>query len=319
MDLQQLKVFREAARAGGFTRASEALHLSQSTISLHIKRMEEELGSPLFLRTKRRVFLNEAGQLLLEHVDRIFQEVKNAEMAVQELNRLDRGTIRLGSGATTVTYLLPKILGAYQKHYPQIELIVVTGSSEYLAQALHQQKLDLAVVMEPVLPTLAIEILPILKEELVFVVSTSHPLASKERLSPEDIRGVPFISFLRGSAMQNQLDQHFSRIGFRPRIVMEMENIEAIKALVRAGLGIAVLPVCSVAGSQGATLRAMRIRKFRMVRDLALALPKSPVLPRAILRFANRLTKGLAGKTLSEIRAERAERASTCPSTTFRS
>src|ERR1700679_462074 len=99
MDLQQLRVFREAAKAGGFTRASESLHLSQSTISLHIKRLEEELGSPLFLRTKKRVYLNEAGQLLLQYVERIFQEVKNAQMAVQELNQLQRGTIRLGSGA----------------------------------------------------------------------------------------------------------------------------------------------------------------------------------------------------------------------------
>jgi DNA-binding transcriptional LysR family regulator len=88
--------------------------------------------------------------------------------------------------------------------------------------------------------------------------------------------------------------------------VMEMENIESIKALVRAGLGIAVLPACSVAGSQGSMLRAMRIDNYRMERNLALALPKSPVLPRAIQRFASRITKGLAGKTVSEIRAEHA-------------
>jgi DNA-binding transcriptional LysR family regulator len=308
MDLQQLRVFREAAKAGGFTRASESLHLSQSTISLHIKRLEEELGSPLFLRTKKRVYLNEAGQLLLQYVERIFQEVKNAQMAVQELNQLQRGTIRLGSGATTVTYLLPKILGAYQRRYPHIELVVVTGSTETLAQALHQQSLDLAVVMEPVSPTLAIEILPILQEELVLVVGSNHPLAAKELLNPEDIRDVAFISFLQGSAMQDQVDYHFNRIGVQPRIVMEMENIESIKALVRAGLGIAVLPVCSVVGSQGATLRALRIHKFRMDRNLALALPKSPMLPLAIQRFANRITKGLSGKTVSEIRAELAAR-----------
>jgi DNA-binding transcriptional LysR family regulator len=308
MDFQQLRVFREAAKAGGFTRASEVLHLSQSTISLHIKRLEEELGSPLFLRTKKRVYLNEAGQLMLQYAERIFQEIKNAEMAVQELNQLERGTIRLGSGATTVTYLLPRILGAYQRRYPQIELIVVTGSSESLAQAVHQQTLDLAVVMQPVLPSLAIEILPILKEELVFVLSTAHPLAAKEWLAPGDIGDVPFIAFLQGSAMQSQLDQHFSRIGIKPRIVMEMENIESIKALVRAGLGIAVLPACSVAGSQGSMLRASRVRGFRMERDLALALPKSHMLPRAIQRFASRITKGLAGKTVSEIRAELAER-----------
>ncbi|MGA8111777.1 MAG: LysR family transcriptional regulator [Acidobacteriaceae bacterium] len=304
MDFQQLRVFRAAARAGGFTRASETLHLSQSTISLHIKRLEEELGSPLFLRNKRRVYLNEAGRLLLQYADRVFQELKNAEMAVQELNELDRGTIRLGSGATTVTYLLPKILDAHQRRYPEIELVVVTGSSEFLAQSVHQQTLDLAVVMLPVVPTLAIEILPIVREELVFVISSSHPLGAREWLDPRDVGGVPFISFLQGSTMQNHLDKQFNSVGIQPRIAMELENIEAIKALVRSGLGMAVLPACSVAGSQGALLRTLRVRRFRMERDLALALPRSPILPRAIGRFASRITKGLAGKTVAELRGE---------------
>ena len=308
MDLQQLRVFREAARSGGFTRASEELHLSQSTISLHIKRLEEELGTPLFLRTKKRVYLNEAGQVLLQYVDRIFQEIKNAGMAVQELNELERGTIRLGSGATTVTYLLPKILAAYQKKYPQIELIVVTGSSEQLAQAVHQQTLDLAVVMPPVLPSLAVEILPILREELVFVVSSNHPLAEKRTVSPADIAGVPFISFLQGSAMQAQLEHHFAETRVKPRTIMEMENIEAIKALVRAGLGAAVLPMCSVAGAQGTSLKPLRLHNYRMERDLALALPRSSFLPRAIQKFATGLTRGIAGKTVTQIRAELAQR-----------
>lgn len=308
MDLQQLRVFREAARSGGFTRASEELRLSQSTISLHIKRLEEELGTLLFLRTKKRVYLNEAGRLLLEHVDRIFQEIKNAEMAVQELTHLERGTIRLGSGATTVTYLLPRILGSYQRKYPHIELIVVTGSSEQLAQAVHQQTLDLAVVMPPVLPSLGVEVLPILREELVFVISSNHPLAAKQTISPEDVADVPFISFLQGSAMQAELERHFAHTGVKPRTVMEMENIEAIKALVRAGLGAAVLPICSVSRSHGTMLTPLRLRNYRMERTLALALPQSNFLPRAIQKFATRLTRGLAGKTVTEIRAELAPR-----------
>jgi DNA-binding transcriptional LysR family regulator len=308
MDLQQLRVFREAARTGGFTRASEELHLSQSTISLHMKRLEEELGTPLFLRTRRRVYLNEAGQILLEYVERIFQEMKNADMAVRELGRMERGTIRLGSGATTVTYRLPRILAAYQRKYPHIELIVTTDSSENLAYAVHQQKLDLAVVMPPVQPSCALEILPLLHEELVYVIGSGHPLAAKDTIEPQEICEVPFIAYLQGSAMQAELDRHFAAMQVTPRITMEMENIEAIKALVRAGLGAGVLPYCSVAGTQGGTLRALRIRRFPMNRELALALPKAAVLPRSIHNFATRLAKGLTGKTVSEIRAEVAAR-----------
>lgn len=304
MDLQQLKVFREAARAGGFTRASESLHLSQSTISLHIKHLEEELGCPLFLRARKRVHLSEAGHVLLDSVDRIFQEIRNAETAVQELNRLERGTVRFGSGATTLTYLLPKVLGAYQRRFPGIELVVVTGSSEALAQQVHQQSLDLAVVMPPVLPTLAVEIVPFLTEELVFVANSAHPLAARESVDLKELAEIPFISFLQGSAMQNQLDDRFNRFGFKPRITMELENIESIKALVRAGLGIAVLPLCSVTGPNGNLLRPLSMRRFRMSRNLALALPRSRVLPRSVLQLASRITKALSGKIVTEIRNE---------------
>lgn len=242
--------------------------------------------------------------MLLEYVERIFREIKNAEMAVRELGRMERGTIRLGSGATTVTYRLPKILAAYQRKYPQIELIVTTDSSENLAYAVHQQKLDLAVVMQPMPPSYSIEILPILHEELVYIVSSNHPLAAKDTIEPQQICEIPFISYLQGSAMQAELEKHFSAMGVSPRITMEMENIEAIKSLVRAGLGAGVLPYCSVAGTQGAMLRALRIRGFPMQRELALALPRAPLLPRSIQTFANRLAKGLAGKSILQLRDE---------------
>lgn len=305
MDFHQLKVFREAARAGSFTRSSERLHLSQSTISLHIKKLEEEFGVPLFLRTKRRVQLSEAGKRLLPYVDRIFQEIKNADMAVKDLGEMECGAIRLGSGGTTVTYVLPKVLRAFQSRYPQIELIVTTGSTEELARAVHQQTLDLAIVMQPVQSSLAVEILPVLREELVYAIGSGHKIATKSALDPEDILEAPMISFLRGSAMQIVVDQYFRAMGVVPRITMEMENTEAIKALVRAGLGAAILPLCCVAGSQKSEIRVLRIRNFPIERNLALALPKVNILPRAIEKFATHLTRALSSKTVAEIRANR--------------
>jgi len=299
MDFQQLRVFRSAAKLGGFTRASEELHLSQSTVSLHIKQLEEELGTELFLRTGKRVYLNEAGKTLLQYSDRIFSEIKNAEMAVQQLSTLQRGTVRLGVGATTLIYLMPKLLAAYQRKYPEIELVVTTGLSETLAQAVHAQTVDLAIVMLPVSPNLSIEVLPILNEELVCVLNTHHPLAQKEILSPKDLDGTRFIGFLQESSIQVQLDRYLATMNAKPHITMELENIEAIKALVRGGLGMAVLPQSSVAGSNGAMLRIRRIRGFPMERQLGLALPKSQTLPLAIQKLAARIVKGISGKSIS--------------------
>ena len=100
MDLQQLRVFRAVAESSGFTRASEQLGLSQSTVSQHIKQLEDELGSSLFLRAGKKIYISEAGKLLVTYADRIFKELKNAEMSVRELSAMKRGTIKLGTGAT---------------------------------------------------------------------------------------------------------------------------------------------------------------------------------------------------------------------------
>ena len=108
MDFQQLRVFRTAANSASFTRASEVLDLSQSTVSQHIKQLEGELGCSLFIRAGKKVYLSEAGKMLKVYADRIFTEVKNAELSVRELTEIKRGTVRLGVGASTLTYRLPK-------------------------------------------------------------------------------------------------------------------------------------------------------------------------------------------------------------------
>jgi DNA-binding transcriptional LysR family regulator len=158
--------------------------------------------------------------------------------------------------------------------------------------------------MQPVQPSLALEVLPVLREELVYVVGSGHQLAKKSVVDPKEIDRTPFISFLRGSAMQILVERHFSAMGVVPRITMEMENTEVIKALVRAGLGAAILPLCCVAGAQGAVYRVLRIRNCRIERNLALAMPRISAVPRAIERFSNQLARALSGKTIAQIRDE---------------
>jgi DNA-binding transcriptional LysR family regulator len=303
MDIQQLRVFRAAAKSGGFTRASEQLHLSQSAVSLHIKQLERGLGTELFLRVGKRVYLNQSGRTLLEYVERIFHEMRNAEMAVSQVNNLERGIVRLGVGATTLTYLMPRILSGYIRKYPKVELIVTTGLSENLAHGVHAQSIDLAIVMEPLPTNLSIEILPILQEELVCVLNSQNPLATKEALLPKDLDGIRLIGFLRDSAMRTLVDRYFADMKSQPNLTMELENIEAIKALVRSGLGIAVLPESSVRGSQGTKLKALRVKGFPMSRQLGLALPKTPTIPLATLKLAARIARDIAGKTLTDLRA----------------
>ena len=295
MDLHQLRVFHAAVTSGGFTRAGEDLHLSQSTVSQHIKLLEQELGCPLFLRVGKRVQVTEAGQVLLPYAERIFRDLKNAEMAVREMNALQRGTVRLGVGPTTLTYRLPEVLADYKRRFPEIELIVLAGTTEFLLQALRAQRLDLAVVMAAAGPQPGLTMKPLGREEVVFVISKDHPLARRRTIEAEDLSPLRFILYEKNTVMQNFVDRYFEALDVKPKIIMEVENNEAIKSLVRAGLGCSLLPLCAVENEPAdGALHILRVKGRPLIRQLRLASAGAEVFPKAIAELAQTITEALS-------------------------
>jgi len=294
MDLHQLRVFHAAVTTGGFTRAGEDLHLSQSTVSQHIKLLEDELGCPLFLRVGKRVQVTEAGKVLLPYAERIFRDLKNAEMAVREMNALRRGTVRLGVGPTTLTYRLPPVLADYKRRFPEIELIILAGTTEFLLQALRAQRLDLAVVMAAAGPQPGLTLTPLGREEVVFVVSRDHPLARRRTVEPADLAPLRFILYGKNTVMQKFVEHYFELLGIRPNIIMEVENNEAIKSLVRAGLGCSLLPLCAVEQEPPESqLHILRVKGRPLIRQLRLASAGAEVFPKAIAELAQTITAAL--------------------------
>jgi LysR family transcriptional activator of glutamate synthase operon len=293
MDLHQLRVFRAAAQAGGFTRAGQQLLISQSTVSQHIKDLEAELGCPLFLRVGKRVMVTEAGRVLLLHAEGIFQHMENAEIAVREMTALKRGTVRLGAGATTLIYRLPRVLREYKRRFPEIELIITTGTSESLLAGLRSHRLDLAVVVSPAAEA-GLEVSSLGREELVVILNRRHPLARRSRLTPRDLATLPFILYEKETAMQSVVEEFFRSLGISPRIIMEIENSEVNKSLVGAGLGASIVPLCSVAKpSESARLKVMRVRGQTCTRELGLVTLDAAIHPRAIRELAASISAGL--------------------------
>ncbi|HWB85316.1 MAG TPA: LysR family transcriptional regulator [Bryobacteraceae bacterium] len=296
MDLHQLRVFQAAVKTGGFTRASEHLCLSQSTVSQHIKQLEQELGCPLFLRAGKRVMVSEAGSLLLQHADKILRDLNNAEMSVRELGATQRGTVRLGAGATTLTYRLPQVLASYNRRFPEIELVVLSGTTEFLLNAVRTQSVDLAVVMSQEKQP-GVTLTPLGPEELTVVVNGEHPLARKRLLQPQDLTGLRFILYEKRTAMQALIDNFFKELQIEPRVIMEMENIEVIKSLVRSGLGASILPVCAVDGPpRDSQLRTLRVKGARLTRQLSLAAIESGILPGSICELRSALLSHLGAE-----------------------
>lgn len=299
MDFHQLKVFHSAVRSGSFTNASRELHLSQSTVSQHIKQLEEKLGCQLFMRVGKRVLLTEAGEMLRDHCEKIFQDVKNAEMSIRELAGMQKGKVRFGTGATTLIYQLPPVLENYQARYPNIELIVVSEITDIIVRDIQAQRLDLGLVMLPVEGAdLQIELL--CEEEVKVAIPIRHPLARKQVLSVRDLRELKFILYERKTVMRGLIDNFFAELGVTPRIAMLMENIEAIKSLVGAGLGASLLPVHAV-GNEAADkkVRLMRVEKRRLKRRLALITLKSSYIPNAVRELSRLIIEELGKKTES--------------------
>jgi DNA-binding transcriptional LysR family regulator len=298
MDLHQLRVFHAAVKSGGFTRAGDELHLSQSTVSQHIKLMEEELGGPLFLRVGKRVLVTEAGSVLLQHTERILRDIKNAEMAIREINSLRRGTVRLGVGPTTLIYRLPHVLRDYKRRFPDIDLIVLAGSTEFLLEALRTHHLDLAIVMKTA-PQPGLTTTPLGSEELVLVLNHEHPLARQRTVDPSDLVGLRFILYEKNTAMQDLIDRFFESLGITPRIDMEVENNEAIKSLVRVGLGASILPLCAVAKEPPESpLRILRVKGKPLMRELRLASAGAEILPNAIRELSSALKTSLCRRPI---------------------
>jgi len=293
MDLQQLRVFHAAVKAGGFTRAADELHLSQSTVSQHIKLLEDEVGCPLFLRVGKRVQVTEAGKVLLPYAERIFCDLRNAEMALREMNALRRGTVRLGVGPTTLIYRLPPVLSDYKRRFPDIELCVLAGTTEFLLQELRSQHIDLAIVMRTG-PLAGLSATPLGCEELVIVINNDHPFARRRFIEPSELAALRLILYGKQTAMQNLVDRYFDALRITPNIAMEVENNEAIKSLVRAGLGASILPLCALANEPpDGALRILRVKRKPLMRHLQLVSAAADVFPKAIAELAGAITSAL--------------------------
>lgn len=293
MDLHQLRIFHATVVHQGFTRASQELRLSQSTISLHIKQLESTLGCALFSRIGKRVLLTDAGRLLFEHCEHIFQAVSNAEHAIKELNGMQRGRVRFGTGATTLIYQLPPALEAYRARFPQIELVIVSDTTDVLVRDLKAARLDLALVMES-LDDHELNYQQLCQEEVRIALPSSHPLANKQALSVRELAELKFVLYEQKTVMRKLIDDYFASLGVSPQITMVMENIEAIKSVVGTGLGASVLPVHSVGqDAVDKKVRLIPVAKRPLRRQLGLVTLKSAYVPSAVQALAQLITEKL--------------------------
>jgi DNA-binding transcriptional LysR family regulator len=282
MDLRQLEIIRAIADTGSFTAAGEKLHVSQSAISRQIILLEEELGEPVFHRIGRRIRITPAGESLLQLSHRVFQDLHETVSGISDKRESLRGTMRLVGGMTVCLYVFPALLAEVRRIHPNLDLKITVGSAERSIAMLRAGAGDLGMITLPVEATDLIAV-PVLEEELLLITYPSHPLAKKKSIAPADLDKQAFVLFETGSITRRLVEAFFTREGIHPEIIMETENVEIIKAMVRHGLGISIIPwQAAAADVRAGHLFCSRIAGHSLVRQTGWLYPKMSRLPRTV-------------------------------------
>jgi LysR family hydrogen peroxide-inducible transcriptional activator len=276
METHQLRYFLAVAQTGLFTQAAKQCNVSQPSLSVQIAKLEEELGGPLFERTRKGGRLTARGEAFLPRAKKILEEMESAREDAKALSGLSMGKVGLGCMPTTGAHLLPPILTAFRKSHPKIEVQLKEESSPDLTRDLEQGEIELAIMDEAGL-RLGLDHETVLTEELLLALPQSHPLAGKKTLSLKQVAQEPFILMKSGHGFRQITLDLYRQEGLEPKVVFESGGIETVQALVAAGLGISLVPRMV---ARFPKVSYAGIARLKAVRTLALAWrKKAPLSP----------------------------------------
>jgi DNA-binding transcriptional LysR family regulator len=282
MDLRQLEILQAIAETGSFTACGRKLHVSQSAISRQILLLEEELGEPLFLRVGRQVRMTPAAESLVQLGQRVFLDVRDTVGAITDRTRELRGTLRLSGGMTVCLYVFPPLLKHLRRVHPHLDVRLTVAMAGRSVQEIRGGRVDAGLLTLPVNEADMVTV-PVLREELLLVTTPTHPLARRRKVTPKDLARLPFVLFEVGSATRKVIDTFFASEGIEPTVVMDTENVEIIKAMVKTGMGIGIVPYQSVAREvKAGQLFCARIEGYELIRETGWVYARANRVPRVI-------------------------------------
>ncbi len=278
MDIRVLEVFCKIVELKSFSKAAEAVYLTQPTVSGQIKILEDEVGVRLLDRLGREVTPTKAGEILYRYAVQILSLRMDAVQAIEEFKGGLRGNLVIGASSIPGAYVLPTFLARFKEKYPEVSVRVRIGDSHGICKAVGEGTLELGVVGARFAdPKLAYEKLT--EDELVLVVPPSHPWAKRGAVAVEELAGEPFVIREQGSGSRKMMEEALEKAGLPPgslRVALEMDNDEAIRQAVKAGAGIAIMSDRAIASDLTCkTLHRVPITGLKITRDFYLVSHKS--------------------------------------------
>jgi len=282
MTFRQLQAFLALVRERSFSRAARRIHLSQPTLSQHIRELEQELGKRLFTRRGRDAGLTEAGRVFQPYALRVTTAAEDGRQAVSHLDGLRHGSLVIGAGTTPGIYLLPRVVAAFQRRYPNIQLTLHIANSGVIEQRVRDGDVDLGVVGGHVLGPGERCVAAGLMDELVLIAGRAHRWARRRHVGRAELAGERLLVREAGSATRQVMERALQQAGIVPSTTMELNHTEAIKECVMAGLGVAFVSTYAVRSEVRrrevaiVRVRGLRIRRhFHVIHAEGRSLPAS--------------------------------------------
>lgn len=279
MNIEDLQAFLSVADHASFSRAAEALHLTQPAVSKRIAALESQLDTRLFDRIGRQVSLTEAGRALREHARRIVTEIEDSRRAIHNLSGTVSGPLKLATSHHISLHRLPPVLHAYTRQYLQVQLDLGFMDSEEACRAVEQGELELALVTLPPADTSSLTQIKIWTDRLVLAASPEHPLSQTKKIDAATLARHPAILPARGTYTRALIDQALAVGQLETRL--ETHYLETIKMLVSVGLGWSLLPDTML----DASLRPRQGANIQVQRQLGIAHHPQRVLSNAARAF----------------------------------
>ena len=269
MDLRRLEIFLKVAELGSFSRAADALFLTQPTVSEHVRALEDELGVQLLDRLGRGTTPTKAGTLLLGYARRLLALSREARQAIEQFQGRVSGELVLGGSNIPGEYVLPALIGAFRLKYPDVSLSLRIGASRDVQEWVEQGHVEIGVV-GAVPSSRALESRPLMADDLVLAVPPDHPWVSRKTVSVDDVKTEPLILRERGSGSRETLESGLKQLGTGLEafhIVGEIASTQAVKQAIRAGLGVSFVSRLAVEDECRARILAcVKVRDLNVTR-----------------------------------------------------
>lgn len=274
MELRQLRYFIEVAERQHVTEAAENLNVAQSAVSYQLTKLEEELGAKLLERVGRNIKVTQIGKIFLQDVKNALKMLDEAKEKVDEYLDPHAGSIKIGYPTSLARYWLPNVISSYKQDEPNVNFHLRQGSYAYLIDAVKNGEIDLAFLGPVPMKDPDLEAKILFTENIVALLPNHHPLADRKSLSLSDLRTDSFVLFPKGYVLRKIAVEACHAAGFEPKITSEGEDMDALKGLVSAGIGVSLLPESTFYDSVPRFTIKVPIETPKAMRTVGVIIPK---------------------------------------------